>query len=103
MPPTPFKVSINILGAALAEFGNDEQKRAYIPEILSGRKVWTQLLSEPSGGSDLGRAHHPRDADGDTFIVNGQKVWSTSAHVADVAFVPCGPVGTSPSTTESQC
>ncbi len=88
MPPTPFKVSINILGVALAQFGNDEQKRAYIPDILSGRKVWTQLLSEPSGGSDLAGLITRATRDGDTFIVNGQKVWSTSAHVADVAFCP---------------
>ena len=54
LPIRAFGVSINIIGATLAAFGTDEQKRAYIPNILSGKKRWLQFLSEPSGGSDLG-------------------------------------------------
>ena len=54
-------VSINILGATLAAFGTHEQKLRHLPRILSGAEIWLQLLSEPSGGSDLGRALDQRD------------------------------------------
>jgi alkylation response protein AidB-like acyl-CoA dehydrogenase len=53
MPGQNFGVSIQIIGATLAAFGTEEQKRARLPRILSGRELWMQLLSEPSGGSDL--------------------------------------------------
>ena len=88
LPIRAFGVSINIIGATLAAFGTDEQKRAYIPNILSGKKRWLQFLSEPSGGSDLGGLLTSATRDGDSFIVNGQKTWSTGAHLSDFALCP---------------
>jgi alkylation response protein AidB-like acyl-CoA dehydrogenase len=88
MPPTNFRVSINILGATLVEFGTHEQRLAHVPNILSGKTLWLQFLSEPSGGSDLAGLLTRATRDGDSFIVNGQKSWSTSAHLSDFALCP---------------
>src|SRR5581483_8157798 len=88
MPPTNFGVSINILGATLVEFGTHEQKAAHVPKILSGEELWLQFLSEPSGGSDLAGLLTSAVRDGESFVVNGQKTWSTSAHLSDFALCP---------------
>jgi alkylation response protein AidB-like acyl-CoA dehydrogenase len=88
MPPTNFGTSINILGATLVEFGTHEQKLAHVPSILSGRELWLQFLSEPSGGSDLAGLLTSAVRDGDSFVVNGQKTWSTAAHLSDFALCP---------------
>jgi alkylation response protein AidB-like acyl-CoA dehydrogenase len=88
IPLASFGVSINILGATLAEFGTHEQKLAHLPNILSGRERWLQFLSEPSGGSDLAGLLTSARRDGESFIVNGQKTWSTGAHLSDYALCP---------------
>ncbi len=88
MPPTNFGTSINILGATLVEFGTHEQKLAHVPNILSGKELWLQFLSEPSGGSDLAGLLTSASRDGDSYVVNGQKTWSTSAHLSDFALCP---------------
>ena len=88
MPQVNFGVSINIIGATLIAFGTHEQKLAYVPDILSGRKLWLQFFSEPSGGSDLAGLLTSANRDGDAFIVNGQKTWSSSAHLSDFALCP---------------
>ena len=88
VPVRHFGVSINILGATLAAFGTHEQKLAHIPNILSGTEIWLQFLSEPSGGSDLGGLLTTAVRDGDSYIVNGQKTWSTGAHLSDFALCP---------------
>ena len=81
-------VSINILGATLAAFGTHEQKLRHLSKILSGAEIWLQLLSEPSGGSDLGGLLTSAIRDGDYFVVNGQKTWSTGAYASDFALCP---------------
>ena len=88
MPTNNFGVSINILGASLLAFATHQQKLAHIPSILSGKELWLQFLSEPSGGSDLAGLLTRADRDGDSFIVNGQKTWSTAAHLSDFALCP---------------
>jgi alkylation response protein AidB-like acyl-CoA dehydrogenase len=88
MPVRSFGVSINILGATLVAFGTHEQKLAHLPNILSGRERWLQFLSEPSGGSDLAGLLTSAVRDGESFIVNGQKTWSTGAHLSDFALCP---------------
>lgn len=87
-PNKLFGVSINILGATLAAYGNHEQKIAHLRRILSGDEIWLQLLSEPSGGSDLAGLLTSAVRDGDNYVVNGQKTWSTGAHYADFALCP---------------
>ena len=88
VPTRLFGVSINILGATLAAYGTHEQKQRHLPGILSGREIWLQLLSEPSGGSDLAGLLTSATRDGDHFVVNGQKIWSTGAQFADFALCP---------------
>ena len=78
------KTGIRILaGSTLLEHGSDDQKARFLRRILTGEDTWCQLFSEPGSGSDLAGATTRADFDGDRWIVNGQKVWTTSAHHAD--------------------
>jgi alkylation response protein AidB-like acyl-CoA dehydrogenase len=75
---------VRLLAAAtLLEHGTDFQKKKFLRRILTGEDAWCQLFSEPGSGSDLAGATTRADFDGDRWIVNGQKVWTTSAHHAD--------------------
>ena len=78
------KTGIRLLAAAtLLEHGTDAQKAKYLRRILTGEDTWCQLFSEPGSGSDLAGAASRAEFDGEQWIVNGQKVWTTSAHHAD--------------------
>ena len=81
---TVARSGIRLLAAAtILEHGNDDQKSRYLPRILTGEDTWCQLFSEPGSGSDLAGAITRADFDGNHWIVNGQTVWTTSAHHAD--------------------
>ena len=69
--------------AVLLDFGTEDQKRTHIPAILKGEKLWMQLLSEPSGGSDVAAALTTAVRDGDEWILNGSKIWTTGAWWSD--------------------
>jgi alkylation response protein AidB-like acyl-CoA dehydrogenase len=71
--------------AVLLDFGTEEQKREHIPAILRGEEIWMQFLSEPSGGSDVAGALTTAVRDGDEWILNGSKVWTTGAWWSDWA------------------
>lgn len=71
-----------MVGPLLIALGSEEQKAQYLRGILHGRELWTQLFSEPGAGSDLAAISTTATADGDEFVVNGQKVWSSWAHLA---------------------
>jgi alkylation response protein AidB-like acyl-CoA dehydrogenase len=88
MPTAELSVSLNILGMTLLEFGTEEQKERHLPAMLKGDEIWLQLLSEPSGGSDLAGLLTSARRDGDTYVLNGQKTWSTGAEFADFALCP---------------
>ena len=75
--------TFTICCASLLDTGSEEQKRQHIAAALRGEEVLVQLLSEPSGGSDLAGLITRADRDGDTWVVNGAKTWSTSAFAAD--------------------
>ena len=78
------KAGIRLLAAeTLLEHGSDAQKERYLRRILTGEDTWCQLFSEPGSGSDLAGAATRAEFDGERWIVNGQKVWTTSAHHAD--------------------
>jgi alkylation response protein AidB-like acyl-CoA dehydrogenase len=70
-------------GAVLLEFGTEEQKRTHIPAMLKGEELWMQFLSEPSGGSDVAAALTTATRDGDEWLINGSKVWTTGAWWSD--------------------
>ncbi len=78
------KSGIRLLAAAtLLEHGTDDHKRKYLRRIITGEDTWCQLFSEPGSGSDLAGSTTRADLQGDNWIINGQKVWTTSAHHAD--------------------
>lgn len=70
------------VGPIIIRFGDERQKTRYLPRILSGEHVWAQAYSEPNAGSDLASLRTEAVPDGDDFVVNGQKTWSTLAHDA---------------------
>jgi alkylation response protein AidB-like acyl-CoA dehydrogenase len=71
--------------AVILDFGTDEQKRRHIPPILKGETFWMQFLSEPSGGSDVAGAQTTAVRDGDEWVMNGSKIWTSGAWWADWA------------------
>jgi len=77
--------TLGILAATLVDVGTHEQKARHLPAILRGEELWVQFLSEPSGGSDLAGVLTRADRDGDVFVLNGSKIWSSGAYVADYA------------------
>ncbi len=79
-------LGIMMLGPTLLEYGTEEQKRQHIPPIVRGELEWCQGFSEPGAGSDLAALRTRCDDMGDHFLVNGQKIWTSFAHLADWCF-----------------
>ena len=77
---------VNMLGPVLIKYGSDAQKRRWLPRILDGRDWWCQGYSEPSAGSDLASVKTVAVREGDVFVVNGQKTWTTMGHLANMIF-----------------
>jgi alkylation response protein AidB-like acyl-CoA dehydrogenase len=77
---------IQMLGNTLLRWGTDEQKAHYLPRILSGDDVWCQGYSEPNAGSDLSNLGLRAVLDGDQWVLNGQKIWTSAGHLADHIF-----------------
>jgi alkylation response protein AidB-like acyl-CoA dehydrogenase len=80
-------VGIHMVGPTLMQIGTDEQKAKYIQKILTGEEVWCQGYSEPNAGSDLSAIQTSAVKDGDRWIINGQKVWTSFGHLADRCFL----------------
>src|SRR6516165_7572478 len=88
-PPILNILGIGLLGPALIHHGSETHRRRFIPPMLSGDEIWCQGFSEPGAGSDLASLKTSATLDGDHFVLNGQKVWTTFGPWADWIFVLC--------------
>ncbi len=78
---------IQMVGNTIIQWGTEEQKKHFLPRIISGEDTWCQGYSEPNAGSDLGNLGCKAELDGDEWVINGQKIWTSAGHLADWIFV----------------
>ena len=86
-PRGPQYMNVNWIGPVLMQFGTEAQKARYLPPMAQGRAIWCQGFSEPGAGSDLGSLRTRADRDGDTYVLNGQKIWTSYAGMAETCFL----------------
>ncbi|HYC64536.1 MAG TPA: acyl-CoA dehydrogenase family protein [Reyranellaceae bacterium] len=84
--PRIFAMGLRMVGPVIMKYGTPEQKAKYLPRIVSGEIVFCQGYSEPGSGSDLASLKTRAVRDGDDYVINGTKIWTTGAHVADHMF-----------------
>ena len=83
VPRGIFEIGVGMCGPVMMEYASEEQKARYLPPMAEGREIWCQLFSEPSAGSDVAGLRSKAVQDGDNWIINGQKVWTSGAHFSD--------------------
>ncbi|MEC8000211.1 MAG: acyl-CoA dehydrogenase family protein, partial [Pseudomonadota bacterium] len=83
VPRGIYEIGLGMAGPVLMEYATDEQKARYLPPMAEGKEIWCQLFSEPSAGSDVAGLRSKAVQDGDKWIVNGQKVWTSGAQFSD--------------------
>ena len=84
--PRPLTFGVGMLAPTIMEFGTDDQKDRFIPPIAKGDVLWCQGFSEPNAGSDLASLQCKAVRDGDEYVVNGSKTWTTDGHICDWMF-----------------
>jgi alkylation response protein AidB-like acyl-CoA dehydrogenase len=87
VPPLINHIGLGMCGPTVIAHGSEDQKRRYLARLLRADDVWCQLFSEPASGSDLAALRTTAVRDGDEWVVTGQKVWTTLAHVADLGIL----------------
>ena len=88
-PPNIFGIGQGMLGPTIMVHGTDEQKQRYLRPMLRGEEIWCQLFSEPSAGSDLAGLRTSAVRDGDDWIINGQRIWTTGAQYCKWGMIVC--------------
>jgi alkylation response protein AidB-like acyl-CoA dehydrogenase len=89
MPMGVFGMTLGMIGPTIVDFGTPEQRAHWIPRMLRGEDIWVQFLSEPTGGSDLASCITRADRDGDEFVINGSKIWTSLGEIGDMAMLVC--------------
>ena len=84
--PSTDRIAINLAGPVIYTFGTLEQKKRYLPKVLTGEEIWCQGFSEPESGSDVNSLRTKAVRQGDFYVVQGRKLWTTNAHFADMMF-----------------
>ena len=87
LPVGAFVIGLGMPGPTILELGTEEQKQRYLPKLLRGEEIWCQLFSEPSSGSDVAALITTAVRDGDEWVLNGQKVWTSGAQYSDYGAV----------------
>ncbi|KIZ44271.1 MULTISPECIES: acyl-CoA dehydrogenase [Rhodopseudomonas] len=80
---SPFSIGEGMCGPTVMAFASEDHKRTLLPKLASGEHIWCQLFSEPAGGSDVAGLRTRAEKDGDDWIINGQKIWTSGAHYSD--------------------
>ncbi len=83
VPTGFFSIGLGMCGPVMAQYATQEQQARFIPPLMRGEEVWCQLFSEPAAGSDVAGLRTRCHRDGDDWVVNGQKVWTSGAHYSD--------------------
>jgi alkylation response protein AidB-like acyl-CoA dehydrogenase len=78
-----FSIGQGMAAPTLMTWANEDDKRRFLPRLASGEDIWCQLFSEPAGGSDLAALRTKAEKDGDEWVINGQKIWTSGAHYSD--------------------
>lgn len=86
-PPRAGHLGVELLGPTLIAMGSEEQKARFLPDIAHGRAIWCQGYSEPGAGSDLANVKTKARLEGDKYIIDGQKIWTSMGTIADWCFV----------------
>ena len=83
VPKGIFEIGLGMCGPVMMEYATEEQKSRYLPSMAEGNEIWCQLFSEPSAGSDVAGLRSKAVQNGDKWVINGQKVWTSGAHFSD--------------------
>ena len=87
LPANFFLIGQGMIGPTLMAWASDEDKARFLPQLASGEEVWCQLFSEPAGGSDLAALRTRAERDGNDWVINGQKIWTSGAHYSDYGVI----------------
>ena len=87
LPANFFLIGQGMIGPTLMAWASDEDKARLLPQLASGEEVWCQLFSEPAGGSDLAALRTRAERDGDDWVINGPKIWTSGAHYSDYGVI----------------
>ncbi|MFZ5719033.1 MAG: acyl-CoA dehydrogenase family protein [Pseudomonadota bacterium] len=87
VPPNPFQIGLGMCVPTVMTFADEATKKRFVGPALRGEEIWCQLFSEPAGGSDVAAARTRAVRDGDDWIIDGQKVWTTGAQFSDFGIV----------------